>query len=266
MSQQITVILMIDIEAALNANKLEGNLYMIDNLRTEGSEGEGTGHLVTAVKGNHWSDGSQAGEAIFNWLISGIDSLPKTLPRQYHKNRTRALNKKLLAKLNNLKNKENLDDLNENENLQNLINMTIGISKIKDSVGNSRDHGIGNFTVTGKHYIKGQSDEPISYLDPIITDITGEAVDNGVIFPAQYGTPVSIKDGWYWSASTDTSKTGTYSYTLHITLYKPKHIKKTTTLEWEPIQMTYESNIKVSTSTPKVNGFTNGSMGELPIY
>lgn len=265
MSQQIGIVAVVDIKAALKANKLDGNIYMLDNLRTEGSEGEGTGDLITAANGCYWYDGSQANEVVFNWLISGIGSLPQTLPKQYQKIRTKLQNKKALKSLNIIKNKENVANLKEKETLEKLKNMDISASKIQDHFGNSQDYGVGALTITGNHYVKGKSEEPISYLDPIITDITGEAVDKGVIYPAQYGSPVSVKDGWYWSATTDTSKVGVYSYTLHITLYKPKYNEETAILEWQPVEMTYESKIKV-TNTPKVNGFTNGGMAELPIF
>lgn len=252
MSQEITIISMIDIQGALNANKLDGNIYMMDNLRTEGSEGEGTGNLITALNGTYWSDGSQASEVLLNWLISGIGSLPQTLPRNYHKSRTKTIRKHLLNKLG---------DLNENTDMESLKKIN-AISQIKDHFGNIRGEDTNILTITGESHIKDITDEPVSYHTPIITDITGEAVEKEVIYPAQYGTPVSIKDGWYWSATADTAKTGVYSYTLHITLFKPTYIKNI--LTWEPVKMTHESHIKV-TSLPKKNGFSNGAMIELPI-
>lgn len=262
MSQQITIILMIDTEAAIRANKLEENIYMFDSLRTEGSKGAGTGNLITSIIGNHWCDGSQASQIILNWVASGIGSFPQTLPKHYYKNRTKSLNDKLHAKLNYLKNEKNLNSLKQDENL---INMTMGMSKIKNFSGKGQDYVIRTLTSTGKPYIPGKTDESISYLNPIITDITGEAVYKGVIFPAQYGSPGVIKNGWYWSAGVDTSKVGIYSYTLRITVYKPKYVEEISAFEWEPIQMMYDSNIRIA-SEPKINGFTNGFMGELPIY
>ena len=43
MSQELTIIVLVDVQAALDANTLEGNIYLIDNLKDEGSTGEGTG-------------------------------------------------------------------------------------------------------------------------------------------------------------------------------------------------------------------------------
>lgn len=264
MSQQIAIMLVIDIEAALKTRKLDGNIYMFDNLRTEGSIGEGTGELTTIANGYYWSDGSQASDVVFNWLISGVGSLPKTLPAQYRKSRRKSHNNKILKELMLLKNKQYDNNLSENEAFKFLGDMPSFSSKVNDFLGNSYDYGSGSLTITGKDYTKDTVDEPISYLEPVITNITGEAVDKGVIFPAQYGSPVPVKDGWYWSATTDTNKVGTYSYTLHIILYKPKD-EKHGVLEWEPVEMTCEAKIKV-TKTAKVNGFTNGAMGQLPIY
>lgn len=97
---------------------------------------------------------------------------------------------------------------------------------------------------------------------PIITNITGEAVDQKVIYPAVYGSPNLVNDGWYWSASVDSSKPGKYSYIIHLQL---SHLVFTDqSWSWEPVHMQCEAWIKVN-SSPKVNGFTGAGMGLLPI-
>ena len=63
MINQNAIIVLIDVEAALKANTLRGNAFLIDNYRFKGSTGEGSEKLCTAVIGNQ----------IMNWLISGID-------------------------------------------------------------------------------------------------------------------------------------------------------------------------------------------------
>ncbi|MFC7647213.1 hypothetical protein ACFQX6_46840 [Streptosporangium lutulentum] len=47
-----------------------------------------------------------------------------------------------------------------------------------------------------------------NYPAPVITDITGPAVTEKIMYPAQYGSPDMIYDGWYWAATVDTSCPG----------------------------------------------------------
>jgi hypothetical protein len=63
MNSQLGIVVLIDVEAALNANSLHGNAFLIDNYRFMGSTGQGTEQLTTAV----------VGAQIVNWLATGID-------------------------------------------------------------------------------------------------------------------------------------------------------------------------------------------------
>jgi len=137
MSQQLGIILLIDVAAAIEANTLEGNTYLFDNMKLQGSEGLGTGKLISAINGTSYCDGSQVSQDIGH----------------------------------------------------------LG-QKIMDVTGN---------LVTE---VDGKIPE-INSLNPIITNITGEAVDKNVIYPAAYGSPDMVTDGWYWAASVDTSRPGT---------------------------------------------------------
>lgn len=257
MGQQITVIVMVDVQAALNAGKLDGNIYLIDNLRTDGSEGVGTGELITAVHGSYWSNGSQATEVIINWLTSAIGSLPPTLPRNFHVQRTKSINADLLHSIRSAF--TNSDAEAGGPPVQDLVNKVTGTTFIEDTSGKIRRFGTKPLTVTGD-YFEQHEDDPssLSYLAPSITNITGEAVDQGIIFPCQQGTPVYIKDGWYWCAAANTSEEGIYSYTMHINLYKLVNNV------YEPVKMTYDAKIKVSTG-PQRNGFTNAGIGFIPL-
>ncbi len=102
----------------------------------------------------------------------------------------------------------------------------------------------------------------INSLNPIITDITGEAVDKNIIYPAAYGSPDMITDGWYWAASVDTSRPGIYSYTMDIQLFKLELLDGDYT--WVPVTMQIDAYLKIS-NDPKINGFTHAGMGMLPI-
>lgn len=63
MINQNAIIVLIDVEAALNANTLQGHSFLIDNYRFKGSTGQGSEQLCTAVIGSQ----------ILNWLITGLD-------------------------------------------------------------------------------------------------------------------------------------------------------------------------------------------------
>lgn len=63
---QLSVVILIDVEAVNKTNTLAGNIYFIDNNEWNGSTNEGTEHLVTAI----------AGTQVINWLCLGIDVIP----------------------------------------------------------------------------------------------------------------------------------------------------------------------------------------------
>jgi hypothetical protein len=259
--QEITIIVMIDTQAATEANSLEGNIYLIDNLRTEGSTGEGTPNIKSKVNSLHWIDGSQSGEYLFNWLPYPIASVSPMLPKTYAKTvakRHDALNLKLLQGVAGGATKDKAN---------NLTALATSIGKnvsIRNAFGAINETGTKLMGLDGTIITHGQNDpvNEITHLVPQITNLTGEAIEQGVIYPAQYGTPVQIKDGWYWSASTDGSKVGTYSYTMHITLYKP--VLKGKEIIWEPMYFTHDAKIEITTA-PMLNGFTKEGCAYLPI-
>ena len=266
MAQQITVYVLVDSHAAFEANQLDGNIYLMDNLRTEGSENQGTGQLVTAVNGTAWSNGAQANEPLLNWLVTGLSSLPVTLPRNYLYDRSRDSERAALEAVRRHsgtpKGKAGaaggIDALTEAAG-------ALGVhARFENEHGQLQRHRLQLLDLRGEVVPTADPEaDDIHQLPPIITDITGEAVDEGILYPAQYGTPVPINAGWYWSATASTSRPGVYSYTMHIKVYKlifagGKPI-------WQDKDMTYESQIRVRTR-PMVNGFTGGGIGLLPIY
>ncbi|WP_459866608.1 hypothetical protein, partial [Endothiovibrio diazotrophicus] len=54
-----------------------------------------------------------------------------------------------------------------------------------------------------------------------LTLISGEAVEQGVIYPARYGSPNPLDDGLYWSATVNPAMRGEFRYTMHFTLFPP---------------------------------------------
>ncbi|GGH67272.1 hypothetical protein HNQ91_001690 [Filimonas zeae] len=289
MAQEVTVIMLVDVPAALEANTLEGNLYLVDNLLTEGSENEGTGKLISAVNGTHWFDGSQASEQLINWLPYSITSLSPQLPRFYADDRLddfkdRAINSLLnrpgtknFAAVADMEGGVAIDPFPEPQDVPVLTSVAdthgrriVDDVPLMDLRGNfiSFDDAVPmvKAVAPGEDAQVPGGPSPdisyISYLTPQITNITGEAVDKGVIYPAQYGTPAPIKGGWYWCASVNTYMTGVYSYTLHITLYQPE--RHGNEVIWKPVYFTQDASIKVTSGTMR-NGFTNGGLGLLPV-
>jgi len=257
MSQQIAIIVLVDIKAALETKSLDGNIYLMDNLRTNGSEGQGTGKLITAIDGSYWCDGSQNSDIVFNWIISGIGSIPVTLPNNYYHTRTKHIDHRWIQSIKNAHFGTNIGE--KEANFETAIFEKIGTyAKLRTSHVSVMDIEIKTLNIFGEHFDNSQDKSILNPLPPQITDITGFAVDDKVIFPAQYGSPVPIKDGWYWSATVDTSKTGLHNYTLHITLYD--FVDEV----WTPVEMTYDAQIKVS-NNPVRNGFTNAGLGYIPL-
>jgi hypothetical protein len=287
MAQEVTIIMLVDIPAALEAGTLDGNLYLVDNLKTEGSENEGTGNLVSAINGTHWFDGSQASEQLINWLPYSIATLSPQLPRFYADDRLDKLKDDLLRSVRYRADAEMADV--EGGGLLNRAYLAgtpavPTLSLLKDPNGRKISDDLplmdlrGNFiSVNEAAPMKFAEDmdnqqgagasasselSDISYLTPQIYNITGEAVEKGVIYPAQYGTPVPVKGGWYWCAAVNTYMIGVYTYTMHITLYKPElHGDE---VVWKPVNFTYDAKIKVSSGAMR-NGFTGGSQGTLPV-
>lgn len=265
MAQQITIYVLVDSVAAFQANQLEGNIYLMDNLRTEGSKNQGTGQLVTAVNGTAWSNGTQANEPLLNWLVAGLSSLPVTLPRNYQYDRSRESDRAALETVHWHARalKSDAEAVNGIDGLTEAASALGVHPRFKNERGELERHRLQLLDLRGEVVTRADSKaDDIHQLPPIITDITGEAVDEGILYPAQYGTPVPINAGWYWSATASTNRPGVYSYTMHIKVYKLIFAEGQPI--WQDKDMTYDSQIRVR-SRQMVNGFTGGGIGPLPI-
>lgn len=274
MSQQLGIIVMVDVEAALKANTLEGNTYLFDNMKLQGSEGLGTDKLISAINGSSYCDGSQANEQVLNWLPYGVGSLPPTLPKSFLADKSKNSDLKALEDIKALADKITSTDTDEFTNVDDVIEELKRISKstgvktqVQDKYSDTtRDLGTSGqkiMDVTGELVSASEDKIPeINSLNPLITGISGEAVDKNIIYPAAYGSPDMVTDGWYWAASVDTSRPGTYAYTMDIQLYKL--IWSDGAWTWIPVHMNCEAYIKISNDQKK-NGFTNAGVGYLPI-
>jgi hypothetical protein len=273
MSQEITVLAIIDTEAALAANSLEGNIYFIDNLRKTGSTGVGTSDLNSMANSSHWATGEQAYEPLFNWLVFPLNGVVPTLPRDYIRNLAKANDNKLMNYIKishpehtnpTSKTEENSDTSPKPITNVQMPKLDFVQTKIRAASGEIRDAGMKLIDREGSFVQATQPDlDYMNHILPRITAITGEAVDKGVLFPAQYGTPLAVDNGWYFSATVSSAVPGIYSYTLHITLYKLEQQNENEYI-WEPMCFTHDLKITV-VSNPMINGFTWAGLGYLPL-
>ncbi|MGH4035381.1 hypothetical protein ACQB60_41490 [Actinomycetota bacterium Odt1-20B] len=260
MAQQLAIIVLVDIGNALESNSLHGNTYLFDNMKLHGSEGQGTGELVTAIHGAYWRDGSQATEQVLNWLPYSLGSIPPTVPKGYETERARESDSEALAELDAITAKAGAAGADPAAELGK-IRKTVGTRVKTTRRTRGRLSGQKILDVTGQ-VVTPESTGAYSYPGPVITDIYGEAVDKKIMYPAEYGSPDMVTDGWYWSATVDSSRPGTYSYTMRIQLHKL--LQQGSEVLWAPVNLTCESKLKI-TAEPKRNGFTGAGMGLLPM-
>jgi hypothetical protein len=253
MAQQHGIIVLFDVENALRTRSLEGNTYWFDNMKLFGSEGVGTERLETIVPGTHYLDGSQATEQVLNWLPAALGSIPPTVPRNYLAEQGRADDRRTLEELAGL---DAAGGVNETD-----------VRRLQGRVGRrARKQASGRgltdsklLDVTGR---TTTSSDAYNYPAPVITDITGPAVTEKIMYPAQYGSPDMIYDGWYWAATVATGRPGVYRYTMHVQLHEL--VERNDELVWESVDMTCESSLKII-NDPKRNGFTGAGLGVLPL-
>ncbi|GHH86974.1 hypothetical protein GCM10018793_60930 [Streptomyces sulfonofaciens] len=259
MPQQLAIIVLVDIGNALESRSLKDNTYLFDNMKLHGSENQGTGDLVTAINGAYWSDGSQASEQVLNWLPYSLGSIPPTVPRSYQAARTQQADRQALADLTALTGRPSSDG-EDAEAALSAIRKNVG-TRVR-AAGRSRAlAGQQVLDVTGK-VVSDHGQGLHNYPAPVITDVFGEAVDEKIIYPAAYGSPDLVTDGWYWSATVDTSRPGTYTYKMRIQLHEL--VQRAGDWTWEPVNLVCESRLQV-VSQPRRNAFTQAGLSYLPL-
>ncbi|MFD9791574.1 hypothetical protein ACFWXK_11565 [Streptomyces sp. NPDC059070] len=260
MPQQLAIIVLVDVGNALESGTLDGNTYLFDNMKLQGSTNQGTGDLVTAINGSYWLDGSQASEQVLNWLPYSLGSIPPTVPRGYTAERARQTDQQALADLDALSVKPPATDTEAAAELGR-IKRTVGTRIKTTRRTRGRLSGQKILDVTGQ-VVTDENTGAHSYPAPVITDVFGAAVDEKIMYPAEYGSPDLVTDGWYWSATVDTSRPGTYAYSMRIQLHRL--VQEGGEALWQPVNLTCQSHIKV-TSAPRRNAFTKAGVGMLPI-
>jgi hypothetical protein len=252
---QNSIVVLIDVEAALADSSLEDNFFLIDNTRALGSTGEGSADMVSAVVGVHNRDGSPAAEAVLNWIGYGISALPPTLPRSHnlrahHGKHDKALVAKLAAATSH-------DDV---------AALLADHHDEHGAFGSQRSANrylpVDPRTASGE-FVSPDAVEYAAHVNPAIIGVRGEAVDNGVIFPALYGSPDFYTEGWYWSATVDTNKVGRHTYILDVQILRP--VRQDGAVTWIPEVHALTAHFEV-TRTILVNGFSGGyEPGFLPL-
>lgn len=250
---QISIVVVIDTETALNEGTLENNAFMVHNTDNLINADDSATGFTQRVVGTHHLDGLQATESVLNWLVIGVAGLPTTLPKVYYHRFSPAQRAVRLAeKLRSFRSATTVSKLfGEDDTIRVLPEMQRRgpdgkLHRVEGAVLDSRGEPITKFD----RYAAG-------FLQPQIIDVYGPAVDAGVIFPALYGSPDMYTMGWYWSAAVDTAKVGRHQYTMDVVLHDPVTEGERTI--WVPHTFALPGWIDV-TSDLLVNGFT-GTVG-----
>lgn len=221
MGQQLGIIVLVDTAAAIEDNDLHGHLWLVDNGGWNGSTGEGTGNLVTALD---MTDAAEAGLPLLNWRPLGIGAPPLMAPR--------------IADLaeqdrRDLARQPDYPPRSFSPRRRTILGDEVTLwppghsgAIVSSPRPASRFAGQGflypgaaRFLRTRRSRVAHEDDLAVEYHnDPVIDRIAGEAVEAGSIFPAQYGSPDLFSDGLYWSASIDPRILGLFRYTMWITL------------------------------------------------
>lgn len=259
MAQQQAIIVMVDIANALQDRTLKGNVYLFDNMKFLGSTGDGTEDLVTAIPGSYWSDGSQGTEQVLNWALASLGSIPPTVPRSYHADRAQAIDRRALEDMTALADRPAGTG---GDTASDLVGIRGRVGTSARRPRGSRGLASGKILDVTGNAVSGDADGAYNHPAPIITGITGEAVDEKIIYPAQYQSPDMVSDGWYWSATVDTARPGTYSYTMDVQLHEL--VRRNGEPTWESVDLTCRSALRITTE-PKRNAFTGAGLGLLPM-
>ncbi|MBB4100417.1 hypothetical protein [Sphingomonas kyeonggiensis] len=259
MGQQLGIVVLIDIPAAVESNSLAGNIWLVDNGGWDGSTGEGSPDLVCAI------DVTDAqldpGNAVLNWIPIGIGTIPINIPQTFflYDDDRRALAQRPLPALH-----QGIFPVR----IRNLVGDEVNIKHpghlLKEapradpqmllSAQGFVDPGTARFKRTGESRVAQPGDQDLVYYpDPAILRIHGEALDAGVIYPAQYGSPEMFSRGLYWSASVNPNLLGLYRYTIEIALYYSRRDADGRVVDdW--VILSHDAWIKISTGAPR-NGF-----------
>jgi len=255
MITQFAIVVMIDVEGVLSQGTLTDNVYLIDNARSAGSEGEGTSGLITQINGVYGPSGAQTIGQGLNWVAYDISDYPPTLPQAFFVP-------------NPLKQIQNA--IRRLQSANSVDAVTSLVAKLRATSDREQDLVRSYGPSMAQRLIFMQSPEPgmlkkaagFAHIPPVIYRISGPAVDNHVIYPAQYGSPDLVSEGWYWSASVDTSKIGVHAYNIHLILHRP--VGGNDDVVWTPEEFVFETKLRIAANA-QINGFTGAGLWQLPL-
>lgn len=248
---QDSVFLLISVLEALKQRGVEGNAYQLLARLDEESEvgGPDPATLRVTATGVHRPDGSIADDVTLNWNVASLQEHPYARPKPIVLDAQTEAAVKALAEM---------------------ARSLSSIAEIKAAIDAfEAEHGLVGASLAEQGFM-GLDGQPMTvaevmaggHIAPVLVDITGQAVDDEVIFPAQYGSPDSDSAGWYWSATVDTHKVGLHRCDLHIMLYRPRlegHM-----IQWDPEIYTVGMDLVVN-QVEQTNGFTGAAIGYLPL-
>jgi hypothetical protein len=263
---QTSVVMMVDVEAVLAQQTVEDNVYLVDNIGSLGLLNKSAQNVTTNIAGALNYDGSQATEGVMNWIGYGIAAAPPTLPKSVVQlDQATARFQRLLADVKSSNGRADVAKLVARH--EDPANLPPAAHVIESKDG--RIHPM-PFTfprlaakVATGEAATAENDVTPSDLSPVITGIAGPAVDNGVLYPAQYGSPDFYTEGWYWSATVDLQKAGLHEYHINFVVYRPTP-KRAGTVVWKPEPYVLKANVNVY-SGYVTNGFTGYGPGVLPL-
>jgi hypothetical protein len=248
MPAQVSILLLIDTNAAIETGSLNDHIYLIDNMSHGGSTGQGTGRLITAINGTYYADGSQADELVLNWLSFSISSAPPTLPKSYSNLRTNMLQRDLSQRL--------IASLQAGARAMSTMDTRVPVLKQTPQTDTGAT-AIAVLDKRGEMVSESADSSDVAQPAPFIIGIFGEAVEKGIIYPALYGSPDENTSGLYWAATVSSYSPGIYKYTLMVRLYRLLSDGALSHFD-----LPYTSYIQVG-AYPRVNGFSGGTVAEL---
>lgn len=247
---QASIYLMIAVPSALTQRQLEGNAFQLEARIDEGLRAEDVdrGGLRVSAVGVHRPDGSIADDVTLNWIVGSLHGIPNARP--------------VPITLGSVAQEEMQALLQSVNEMSSMAEIKAAIDAYEQQHGlvdqdpnDDLPEGFDGLPMSVEEIMAG------GHLTPAIVDITGQAVEDAVIFPAQYGSPDPFTDGWYWSATVDTHKVGRHHFELHVMLHRPR--LEGSVIMWDPeihiLGMELDVNHVVQT-----NGFTGAGLGYLP--
>lgn len=249
---QISIVVVVDVVATLKEKSIVNNAYLIDNTQDFSCKNVSNESMATQVPGVCNPNGSQAAEAVLNWITMSIAALPTTLPRNYaYRNFAKESD---AQPVHAMKSTRTENKVRKSSGKHDAPLDTPPTVFFEQTDGSTQTMDIPLLDMMGKA-VRDFDIEAAAYIPLQVNAIYGPAVKDGVMFPALYGSPDLKSQGWYWSASVDTSKEGQHTYYMDVVLHRPIADESKNSVVLAPEIFTITGQINV-TQSMGVNGFT----------